>query len=186
MKFITSVPSTNPNFLEENPGWTKLESKKSILIIGIFLGVFLMRILENIIDFTIFDSQLDFKFYGKIYFLIPIIIIHELFHWITLPKPKNAIIGLSIKHFAFFVTTKEILTKTRYIIALITPAIFLTIIPFALLFVFRSEFLVYICLYNLIGSGIDFLNFYYLLKMPNNSIFQINGKELYIKESIQL
>jgi hypothetical protein len=183
MKFYSSIPSTDPSFLENNEGWSRVESsKKKKIIGGIVLGFILALILETLIDFFIFDSQLGFKFYKKIYYFILIIIAHEFLHLIVLPKPNNAIIGISIKNLIVFIISNEIFTKKRYLFVLLFPTILLTIIPLILLFFLKNELLVYIALYNLVGSGIDILIFYDVIKFPNDALFRFNGEQLYFKQ----
>jgi hypothetical protein len=153
----------------------------SSIILGIILGFFLALILELIIKHFSLCSDFNFVVIRKIYLFIVIIPLHEMLHLAFFPSIKNSTIGIALKKGAFYVTSQDSFTKTRFLTILLLPLIILTIFPFISLFFIKSDLMANIALYNLIGSGVDIIMFFHILKIPSKHLFRFNGTELYIK-----
>lgn len=181
MKFRNGLPSYDADFENSNSDWTKLNSINGSIIIGIILGIFLAFVLELVIKQFSHYSDFDFVVIRKIYLFIIIIPFHEMLHLVFFPSIKNGTIGIALNKGIFYVTTKDIFTKSRFLVILLFPLIILTIIPFISLFFIKSDLLANIVLYNLIGSGVDIVTFYHVLKLPSKHQLRFNGTKLYSK-----
>lgn len=181
MKFRIGLPSHDPDFEKSNSDWIILNSINSSIIIGIILGLFLAFILELIIKHFSLCSDFDFVVIRKIYLFIVIIPLHEMLHLAFFPSIKKSTVGIAIKKGIFYVTTQDYFTKIRFLTILLLPLIVLTIFPFISLFFIKSDLMANIALYNLIGSGVDIITFFHILKLPSKHLLRFNGTELYFK-----
>lgn len=181
MKFILGLPSYDPDFEKSNTDWTKLNSINGAIPIGIILGLFLAFMLELVIKHFSLCSDFDFVVVRKLYLFIIIIPVHEMLHLAFFPSIKNSTVGIALKKGVFYVTTQDCFTKTRFLTILLLPLILLTIIPFISLFFLKSDFLANFALLNLIGSGVDIVTFFHILKLPAKYLLRFNGTELYFK-----
>jgi len=181
MKFKIGLPDFDPNFENNNSHWTKLNSITGSIIIGIVLGIILAFLLELLIKYFSLCSDFDFVVIRNIYLFIIIIPVHEMLHIALFPNSKNSIVGIALKKGIFYVTTKDSFTKNRFLVVLLFPLVILTIIPFISLFFIKSDLLANVALYNLIGSGVDIVTFFHVLKLSSKHQLRFNGTKLYSK-----
>ena len=183
MKFIIREPKNNLIFLEQENGWILSEQINSnkIFIFGLILGIILTSIFEYAIKSFTLCSDFNFSFYKKLYLIIILIPLHEFIHLLVFPKFTNSEVGFSFRTAVFFVTTNEIFSKSRLIIATLMPLLLLTLFPFIFLFFIKNDMIAYFATFNLLGSGVDIVSSFLVLKQPKKHIFRFGGSNLYIK-----
>lgn len=182
MNFTTKLPMGDPLFQEKNSGWIMVDNFNNIIVKGVILGLVLAIMLDVGLNYLAFDSKLGFMFIKNIYLFPIVIIVHELLHWIALPKPLNATLGVSIKKGVFFVSNEGIFSRQRGLIILLLPFIVLSVLMSCMSVIYRIEVLAYIAIYNIIGSGVDLLMAARILKLTPKCLIQFNGEELYVKQ----
>lgn len=183
MKFIAHAPGNNLIFLEQEKGWILSEqiNNKKIIIIGLILGIILTSLFEYAIKSFTLCSDFNFSFYKKLYLIIILIPLHEFVHLLFFPKFNNSEVGFSLRTAVFFVTTNEIFSKSRLFIVTLMPLLLLTISPFILLFFIKNDMIAYLATFNLLGSGVDIVSSFLVLKQPQKHKFRFGGSNLYIK-----
>lgn len=187
MKFILGLPKDENEDLDST--WKEIEDGKNEnnrIIIGIIIGFFLAIPIFEFFSFFYFNGTRELEFYIKGLIILMLIPVHEFLHLIFFPQFKNTIVGASLKHLIFYVSTKSQITKIRLLILLLFPFLILSIIPFILLFFYNNEILLYVFLYNTIGSGIDLISFYYILRLPNNILIKFVGKDVFYKNMLSV
>jgi hypothetical protein len=160
----------------------KTESDRTRVALGLILGIILCAIFSCIINLIFFGNSIDFLLIRYIYILFLIIPFHEAIHIIFLPKPNNAIVGFSLKHFVPYVRYEEEIHRSRYMLISVSPLIALSVFPLFLLPFFKSVFLVSFILLNALASGIDMLTFFTIKKLPEGAIIKMVGNELYYRK----
>lgn len=183
MRFTLKEPVEEPVFIQNNDGWSLVEkiSGHALLFIGIMLGVFFAGLLSFFVQLHPFYVGYNFVFYENAYLFLLVIPIHELFHLMCFPNPRNAVIGFMPKKLIFFVTTVDEFSKRRLVATVLMPLIIITIIPFAISLFVRNEFLISIVLVNLVGSGIDIVSFLYIVSYKRSDAFRFSASMLYVK-----
>ena len=145
------------------------------------MGIILISIFEYTIKSFTLCSDFSFSFYKKLYLLIILIPLHEFIHLLFFPKFSNSEVGFSLRTAVFFVTTNEIFSKSRLFIATLMPLLLLTIIPFIFLFFIKNDIIAYFATFNLLGSGVDIVTAFFVLKQPKKHKLRFGGSNLYIK-----
>jgi len=183
MKFIIREPKSNLIFLEQEKGWILSEqiNSKGFFILGLIIGIILTSLFEYAIKSFTLCSDFSFSFYKKLYLIIILIPLHEFIHLLFFPKFLNSEVGFSLRTAVFFVTTNEIFSKSRLISSILMPLLLLTIFPFIFLFFIRNDTMAYFAAFNLLGSGVDIVSLFLVLKQPKNHLFRFGGSNLYIK-----
>lgn len=136
-------------------------------------------ILSEVIALTNSIPEFDFKFYLNIHIFLLVLIIHEIIHLLIFPTPWNATVGLYIQRMIFYVTTSDTFSRNRLLLTYIAPILALTIIPLGMLFYIQHKLIAYIAICNLLGSGIDLIQFFRVVKMPASTKFKFFSDGLY-------
>lgn len=204
MKYIKKIPPTDGDLSNMliSTGWKKIKEPSNLneaifksipfmIINGIIFMVIAYCIYPPIEEFINSKNSISITLNINIMTLIYIAItflfmtIHELIHACFIPdflKSDKTYWGINVL-FGFVCTTEKI-KKSRYIIISIMPFILLSII-FPLIpstFGLLNEFILFLCLLNAMGSCIDFLNIWNILRQaPNGSYIVNNGGETYYK-----
>lgn len=151
-----------------------ISNKNTAIFVAIAIGVILKELLG------LMFTDLGFVSYKQLYLLLLIIPIHELLHILFFPYNAESIAWVDLKRLSFYVTSNGEFSKKRLIISLLAPFIILTLLPLIVSFWCESQTLIYILLYNALGSGGDIMSLIVLI--PNKgSRFIINGDKLYTK-----
>lgn len=204
MKYIKKIPPTDSDFSNMliSTGWKKIKEPSNLneailqsipfmIINGIIFMVIAYCIYPPIEEFINSKNSISITLNINIMTLIYIAItflfmtIHELIHVCFIPdflKSDKTYWGINVL-FGFVCTTEKI-KKSRYIIISIMPFILLSIIFPLILSTFGllNEFILFLCLLNAMGSCIDFLNIWDILRQaPNGSYIVNNGGETYYK-----
>jgi len=184
VRFKFGLPDSTDFSHLEHQSWTKVERIDGYIIKGALLGLILTFILAEILTLLNIVPNFNFKVYPYIYLYLFIIPIHELLHLIFFPKPQKAVVGFALKKLICYVTTDEVITRGRLIASVLSPLFFLTLLPLLYVLIIEPiKLVIYIALFNLIGSGADLLLISRLIKMPKNGVFKFNGQDLYIRQS---
>lgn len=204
MKYIKKIPPTDSDFSNMliSTGWKKIKEPSNLneailqsipfmIINGIIFMVIAYCIYPPIEEFINSKNSISVTLNINIMTLLYIAItflfmtIHEFIHACFIPdflKSDKTYWGINIL-FGFVCTTEKI-KKSRYIIISIMPFILLSIIFPLILSTFGllNEFILFLCLLNAMGSCIDFLNIWNILRQaPNGSYIVNNGGETYYK-----
>ena len=204
MKYIKKIPPTDSDFSNMliSTGWKKIKEPSNLneailqsipfmIINGIIFMVIAYCIYPPIEEFINSKNSISITLNINIMTLIYIAItflfmtIHEFIHACFIPdflKSDKTYWGINVL-FGFVCTTEKI-KKSRYIIISIMPFILLSIIFPLILSTFGllNEFILFLCLLNAMGSCIDFLNIWNILRQaPNGSYILNNGGETYYK-----
>lgn len=202
MKYIKKIPPTDSDFSNMliSTGWKKIKEPSNLneailqsipfmIINGIIFMVIAYCIYPPIEEFINSKNSISITLNINIMTLIYIAItflfmtIHEFIHACFIPdflKSDKTYWGINVL-FGFVCTTEKI-KKSRYIIISIMPFILLSIIFPLILSTFGllNEFILFLCLLNAMGSCIDFLNIWNILRQaPNGSYIVNNGGETY-------
>lgn len=204
MKYIKKIPPTDSDLSNMliSTGWKKIKEPSNLneaifksipfmIINGIIFMVIAYCIYPPIEEFINSKNSLSITLNINIMTLIYIAItflfmtIHEFIHACFIPnflKSDKTYWGINIL-FGFVCTTEKI-KKSRYIIISIMPFILLSIIFPLILSTFGllNEFILFLCLLNAMGSCVDCLNIWNILRQaPNGSYIINNGVETYYK-----
>jgi hypothetical protein len=179
VKFKYGLPALDAISSEFSGKWERVKFVEHIIFLGIFLGVVLSLILSELIALIGSIPEFDFKFYLNIHIFFLVLITHELIHLLIFPKPWNATIGLYLQRMIFYVTTNDTFSRNRLLLTYIAPTLALTIIPLGMLFYIQHKLIAYIAICNLLGSGIDLIQFFRVVKMPASSRFKFFSDGLY-------
>lgn len=204
MKYIKKIPPTDSDFSNMliSTGWKKIKEPSNLneaifksipfmIINGIIFMVIAYCIYPPIEEFINSKNSISITLNINIMTILYIAItflfmtIHEFIHACFIPdflKSDKTYWGINVL-FGFVCTTEKI-KKSRYIIISIMPFILLSIIFPLILSTFGllNEFILFLCLLNAMGSCIDFLNIWNILRQaPNGSYIVNNGGETYYK-----
>ena len=202
MKYIKKIPPTDSDFSNMliSTGWKKIKEPSNLneailqsipfmIINGIIFMVIAYCIYPPIEEFINSKNSISITLNINIMTILYIAItflfmtIHEFIHACFIPdflKSDKTYWGINVL-FGFVCTTEKI-KKSRYIIISIMPFILLSIIFPLILSTFGllNEFILFLCLLNAMGSCIDFLNIWNILRQaPNGSYIVNNGGETY-------
>jgi hypothetical protein len=183
MKFKNKRPILKSDFQENNPNWIKSKPTESFGLKAIFIGLVLTYIMALLIKISGASPNFELKILQNAYLFLIIIPLHELLHLMLFPKPFKATMGFSLKHFSFYVSTDEVLTKKRLLLTYLSPLFFLTFLPLVSGILFGLHILMSISLLNLLASGGDLIGFINLLKKPSGTLIRYNGTDAYIRET---
>jgi hypothetical protein len=184
VRFKYGLPASDESSQLKQHDWVKINRIDGYIIKGLILGLILTFAIAEILNLLNIIPGFNFRVYNYIYLYLFIFPVHELLHMVFFPKPKRAVIGFALKKLVFYVTTDEVFTRTRLITSILSPLVFLTILPLLYVLILEPvKVVVYISLFNLIGSGADLILISRLIKLPKNSVFQFNGQDLFIKQS---
>ena len=166
----------------KNYNWEKiniLNNKIPTSYLGFLSGLLLCVIVIHVITKFIFSEPIEFRFYKKLYLILIIIPVHEMLHFVALPDYKSGKLCFSFRNLSFFTLSDVTFSRNRFIFISLIPLILLTIIPFIFLYYFQYEWIVYILIYNLAGSGMDILYSLKAISFPKQTKIKFIGKEMY-------
>ena len=200
MKIRSKLPKSNPQLHVElmNNKWIPLKEPKNLtsailfsipfMIVATIISIGVINICSSLSlsDFGLTSDAISITInLSHIVWLILLLILHELLHLIFIPnftKSEKTYVGLTL--FGGFVLTEEEISKSRYIFITIAPFIIISIIfPLVLsLFGLLTTTLKFLILLNAVGSSVDILNLFLLLKqVPKNVTLKSNGPNTYWK-----
>lgn len=112
-----------------------------------------------------------------------IIIPHEFSHVICYKSKENVVIRYVLLKLTFISSFNGTISKTRALILLILPFITFTIIPTVASYLLDFNIFLYaLASANAIKSGIDLLNFIFIIKnAPKNAILKVDEYDFYFK-----
>lgn len=203
MKITNKIPKYDERMHSKliNNGWI-LTKEPTRFINTLFLSVPFMFI-NALISIWIMNcfSTVSLKEFGitpnlitininisTIFFILLFLIIHEFIHLILIPnviKSKNTCIGIT--WFGAFVTTEEIISKSRFLLITLAPFIIISVIlPIVLgMFGTLTTTMKFIILLNAAASSVDSLTFLMIaLQVPKYGILKNNGNKTYWKHKI--
>ena len=180
MKILLKEQPTK--LIEDEYKESKTINITKIHIGGILLGVFLCYQLSYLLDITLFDNELNFRVYKKVYLFLLIFPLHELLHAALFPNYKKSVIGFSIKKFVFYADYDGELSKYQIMKVCLAPLFILTLLPLLFLLVYKNSLIAYIVLFNLLGSGYDIILYFIMLKQPSNRLFKFANSKVFYKD----
>lgn len=207
MKYTKKIPKTDlelSNILISK-GWKRLKEPSNLflailfsipfmIINSVIFGAILFFVYPPLKDFintaTSADTfsislNIDLKMLLFIVVIFLFMIIHEFIHASFIPSfLKSDKIFWGINGLFGFVYTTEKIKKSRYILISIMPFVLLSIIfPLILSSLgLLNGFIVFLCLLNAMGSSVDSLNIWIILRqVPNGSYIVNNGFETFYK-----
>jgi len=157
-----------------------------LMIINALISVGIINIFSNVSlkEFGIEPNSISFTInLGSIFFIMLLIIFHELLHLIFIPnfiKSENTFIGLTL--FGVFVATEENIPKSRFLLVTIAPFIIISVIlPIILGFCgLLTSTLKFLIILNSLASSVDILYLLLIIKqVPKNGILKNNGHKTY-------
>lgn len=202
MKILNKLPKSNPRLHLDliKSGWVPMKEPKNLIsaillsiplmIVAAIISIGIINIFSSISlsDFGLTSNSLSIAInLDIIFWLVLLIILHELLHLIFIPnfiKSEKTYVGLTL--FGGFVITEEEIFKSRYLFITIAPFMILSIILPLLLGVFGllTPTLKFLILLNSMASSVDILNLLLLIKqVPNHAILKNNGTNTYWKHT---
>lgn len=200
MKYKNRMPATDEELSRSliKNGWIKIREPESIglaILYSLPIAV-LILIIECVYLKILFpqfhkiftDMKIEFNFnlidliLGIIVVII-FLIIHEIIHAIFIPQfitSNKTVWGL--KWYGAFVTTQEVIKRSRFIIISIMPFLIISIIIPILLYSIGiyNGLIIFISIINAIGSSVDLLNMVLIItQVPIGANIIINGFETY-------
>ncbi|WP_313798277.1 DUF3267 domain-containing protein [Cytobacillus sp.] len=200
MKLLNKFPKSSPSLhldLIKN-GWVPMKEPKT-LISAILLSVPLMVVnaiisigvinifsTVSLSEFGLLSDSISITInLGIIFWLVLLLILHELLHLIFIPnfiKSEKTFVGFTL--FGGFVITEEVVSKSRYIIITFAPFMIISIILPLILSVFGllTTTLKFLIILNAMASSVDMLNLLHIIKqVPKNAALKSNGPDTYWK-----
>ena len=204
MKILNKFPKCNEekNNLLLADGWILIKESKNIIQsiifsipLMIFLGLISIFIINLFSPITLNEFGIQKNSFSMtinlidlitvIIFIYILIYIHEIAHLIFVPNFLNSdktFLGLS--WFGGYTYTEDEITKERYILIAVIPFLLISVICVVILGStgYLTPIMKLICIFNAIGSSVDFSNSLLVLKqVPNISKIVMNGRLSYYK-----
>ena len=203
MKYVHKMPSTDMEFSKDllNNGWTKIKEPSNIALATLYSMPFAFLLGGIVLLITFFLNPSVFHFLQKdslaftltlnlftILYIIAILAfmaLHEFIHALFIPhfiSSNKTFWGLN--GLFGFVCTAEPLKKSRFIIISMMPCVILSfLLPFVLnSFGLLNGYTMFLCLFNAMGSCVDFLNILLIaFQVPKGSTIINNGFETFYK-----
>ncbi|MGE8207003.1 DUF3267 domain-containing protein [Heyndrickxia sp. NPDC080065] len=202
MKILNKLPKSNPNLhldLIKN-GWIQMKEPKNLIsailfsiplmIVTTIISIEIINIFSGISlsEFGVTPDAISITInLGSIFWLVSLLILHELLHLIFIPnfiKSEKTYVGLTL--FGGYVITEEEISKSRYILITIVPFMFISILSPLILSVFGllTTTLKFLIILNAMGSSVDILNLLLIIKqVPKNATLKSNGPNTYWKNT---
>lgn len=202
MKISNKLPKSNPSVHLEliKNRWIPLKEPKHLtsaillsiplMIVAAIISIGVINIFSSISlsDFGLTPDAISITInLSSIFWLILLLILHELLHLIFIPnftKSKKTYIGLTL--FGGFVLTEEEISKSRYLFITIAPFVIISIIlPLVLgLLGLLTTTLKFLIILNAMASSVDLLNLLLIIKqVPKNAFIKGNGLNTYWKNA---
>ncbi|MFE6169565.1 DUF3267 domain-containing protein [Viridibacillus arvi] len=200
MKILSKLPKSNPRLHLEliKNSWIPMKEPKNLtsaillstplMIVAAIISIGVINIFSSISlsDFGLTPDAISITInLSSIFWLILLLIIHELLHLIFIPnftKSEKTYVGFTL--FGGFVITEEEISKSRYIFITIAPFIIISIILPLILSAFGllTTTLKFLIILNSMASSVDILNLLLIFKqVPKNATLKSNGPNTYWK-----
>ncbi|MEX3623123.1 DUF3267 domain-containing protein [Viridibacillus arvi] len=200
MKILSKLPKSNPSLHLEliKNSWIPMKEPKNLtsaillstplMIVGASISIGVINIFSSISlsDFGLKPDSISITInLSSIFWIILLLILHELLHLIFIPnftKSEKTYVGFTL--FGGFVITEERISKSRYIFITIAPFIIISIILPLILSVFGllTTNLKFLIILNSMASSVDILNLLLIIKqVPKNATLKSNGPNTYWK-----
>ncbi|MDR7079835.1 magnesium-transporting ATPase (P-type) [Neobacillus niacini] len=202
MKILNKLPKSNPGLHLDliKSGWVPMKEPKNLIsailfsiplmVVAAIISIGIISIISSIslseFGFTSNSISISINL-GIIFWLVLLVILHELLHLIFIPQfiqSEKTYVGLTL--FGGFVVTEEEIPKSRYLFITIAPFMILSIILPLLLGVFGllTPTLKFLIVLNSMASSVDILNLLLIIKqVPNHAILKNNGTNTYWKHT---
>ncbi|MEK4091984.1 DUF3267 domain-containing protein [Viridibacillus sp. FSL H8-0110] len=200
MKILNKLPKSNPNLHLElmKDRWIPMKEPKNLtsaillsvplMIVAAIISIVIINIVSSISlrDFGLTPDAISITInLSIIFWLFLLLILHELFHLIFIPKfikSEKTYVGFTL--FGGFVITEEEISKSRYIFITIAPFLIISIIMPLILngFGLLTTTLKFLIILNSLASSVDLLNLFLIIKqVPKNATLKSNGPNTYWK-----
>lgn len=201
MKYVKKMPSTNIALSKDllNNGWTKIKEPSTIAMATLYSMPFAFLLGGIVLFITFFLNPSIFHFLQKdsltftlnlsmilyILAILAFMALHEFIHALFIPNfisSNKTFWGLN-GLFGFVFSTEPI-QKNRFIIISMMPCVILSfLLPFVLnFFGLLNGYTVFLCLFNAMGSCVDFLNIILIaFQVPKGCTIINNGFETFYK-----
>ena len=195
MKFIFGGIPDNSDFNPESENWTAIKEPSPWIAQLIGIPVAFLAIILLVIFWYFFAPVRNFKIdigFETIFWIIGIGIIHELIHAVFHPGcgiSSNTYLGFWPSKLVLYAHYHSILSKYRFMAILISPFIFLSIVPLIVCSIlhYSSTELCMISLFNALLACVDILGFFLILfGVPSDSFVQNKGWKTYYKSAEQM
>lgn len=181
----TDVPENAVEFLN-----TKSKIKSYIMIIPIILFIIICIYFKYKITGRLRANRIGY-FIGFLS-VFPFMLVHELLHAVSFPV--KAKVEMFYSMYGLSVSSPEPISKIRYIVVLIVPAVIIGVIPLIGWIFIPSSYvtintmLFILAIGNLAGTTGDLYNLTQVIKlMPKNSFMQVSGlKCFFYDKSVKL
>lgn len=202
MKILNKFPKSNSSLhldLIKN-GWVPMKEPKTLIsaillsvplmVVNAIISIGVINIFSTISlsDFGLLSDSISITInLGIIFWLVLLLILHELLHLIFIPnfiKSEKTFVGFTL--FGGFVITEEEVSKSRYIFITIAPFMIISIILPLILSVFGllTTTLKFLIILNAMASSVDMLNLLLIMKqVPKNATLKSNGPDTYWKNT---
>jgi hypothetical protein len=200
MKLVNKLPKSDQRLHVDliKSDWVPMKEPKNLMsaillsiplmIVAAMISIGIITIFSSISfsDFGMTSDSISISInLGIIFWIVLLVILHELLHLIFIPhfiQSKKTYIGLTL--FGGFVVTEEEISKSRYIFITIAPFMIISIILPLLLGVFGllTPTLIFLIILNSMASSVDLLNLLLIIKqVPQHAILKNNGTNTYWK-----
>jgi len=203
MKYVKKMPSTNIALSKDllNNGWTKIKEPSTIAMATLYSMpfAFLLGGIVLFITFSLNPAIFDFLQnetfaftltlnLSMVLFILAILgflTLHEFIHALFIPHfiSSNKIFW-GINGLFGFVFSTEPIKKSRFLIISMMPCVILSfLLPFVLnFFGLLNGYTMFLCLFNAMGSCVDFLNIILIaFQVPKGRMIINNGFETFYK-----
>ena len=180
----------NAIMFEEEATVTEAFKKGTLLSLPIFLVMLVLAIVMIRINHIKFSYDILHLAISSM-LLLPLLYVHEIIHALTFPIKEKKDIYSKPQEMALFVYSNALVSKKRFILICLMPALILGILPYTIGIVFiniiPSKFLIdilYISIAMFMGGIGDFTNVYNTLKqVPKNAkVFNYGYHSYWIKK----
>ena len=192
MRFSLGPLPKNEDFIPLETGWRKLREPGPILlnllavpaaVVLILLTYFACRILFGDNMFTIADLDMPLVYWG-IALLIPV---HEFAHALCTPHlgmTRKTVIGFWYQRLQPYAIYTDAISRTRLLWFLVAPFLILTVLPVAVMWIFRlnSPFIWHLVFINAGASAADFLQLpMFISQVHRRGLIRNKGSDSYWK-----
>ncbi|WP_332634883.1 DUF3267 domain-containing protein [Halalkalibacter flavus] len=202
MKILNKLPKSNPSLHSDliKNGWVPMKEPKTLIsaillsvpliVVNAIISIGVINVFSTISlsDFGLTSDSISITInLGIIFWLVLLLILHELLHLIFIPnfiKSEKTFVGFTL--FGGFVITEEEVSKSRYIFITIAPFMIISIILPLVLSVFGllTTTLKFLIILNSMASSVDILNLLLIIKqVPKNATLKGNGPDTYWKNT---
>lgn len=199
MKYVNKIPTTDLELKKQllDRGWRKIKEPSNLVLAVLysFPIAIVMLIIECIFLKRLFwqfnkifsDMKIEFTFRTIdlilwVVVIVSITIIHEFIHAIFIPHFTSDKTVWGIQWFGGFVTTSEMVKRSRFMVISIMPFIIISIFAPIVMHILNiyNGLIAVISILNAVGSSIDILNIILIVaQVPRKASVIMNGHETY-------